>query len=86
MQISPAVCDSVRDLTAVPAVRGLFPCCTAQESEHARGDRGFALLRRTAQDFSILSPERRRAAVLLAAGAAAVLWVALLLAGVATVD
>ena len=36
--------------------------------------------------FSILSPERRRAAVLLTAGAAAMLWIALLLAGVATVD
>jgi len=36
--------------------------------------------------FSTLSPERRRTAVLLTAGAAAVLWVALLLASVATVD
>src|SRR4030081_34743 len=43
-----AVYRSVRDLTAPPARWGYLPCCTAQESEHARGDRGFALLCRPA--------------------------------------
>src|SRR5258708_35597210 len=46
-----AVCRSVRDLTAPPARWGYLPRCTAQESEHARGDRGFALLCRTARDI-----------------------------------
>jgi hypothetical protein len=36
--------------------------------------------------FSTLSPERRRAAVLLVATGVAVLWLALLLAGVASAD